>query len=212
MREKKDALILVDLQNDFIAPGALPVPDGIQVVPLANRLQPLFDVVVATQDWHPANHLSFASQHRNVVIGDMMELDGLPQIAWPDHCIAGTYGADFIRSLDRKQIRQVFRKGTNRQIDSYSGFFDNGHHQATGLGDFLAERQVTDVYILGLATDYCVKYTAIDARALHFQTHLVVDACRGVNLRPHDVDEALDELSRQGIELTESTTVFAKYA
>jgi len=200
-----DALILTDIQNDFVPGGALAVDGGDRVVHVANRLMPHFELVVATKDWHPADHQSFASQHPGMRIGEVVELDGLPQVLWPDHCIAGTQGAEFVSGLNTAGIHRVFEKGTNRAIDSYSGFFDNGHRQATGLGDFLRERKVTDVFVMGLATDYCVKFTALDAVELKFNTHLILDGCRGVDLTPGDVDDAVEELSAAGVNVTDST-------
>ncbi len=199
-----NALILVDIQNDFVPGGALEVPEGDQVVPVANRLMPYFDLVAATKDWHPADHLSFAGQHPGKDVGEVIELAGLPQVLWPDHCIEGTAGAEFVSGLDVAGIHGVFEKGTDRTIDSYSGFFDNGHRQMTGLGDFLRQRQVAEVFVMGLATDYCVKFTALDAVGLGFRTHLLLDGCRGVNLNPGDVDRAIEELQEAGVRVTES--------
>src|SRR5258708_5026703 len=155
------ALILVDLQNDFLPSGALPVPRGDAVIPLANQLQGAFKLVVATQDWHPANHRSFAANHPGKQPGDVIELRKIKQILWPVHCVQHTNGAEFHSSLRLNHVNKVFKKGTDTEIDSYSGFFDNGHLRATGLGDYLKEKKVTEVYILGLATDYCVKFTAL---------------------------------------------------
>jgi nicotinamidase/pyrazinamidase len=193
-----NTFILVDLQNDFIPGGALPVPEGDQIIPVLNRLQPHFDLVVATQDWHPAQHGSFAANHPGRKQGEMIDLNGLPQILWPVHCVQGTPGADFVPGLERKQWDRVFVKGTDPQIDSYSGFFDNGHRQATGLGDYLREKGVRDVYVAGLATDYCVKFTVLDALKLGFKTHLIEDACRGVNLQPNDVRDAIEAMKAAG--------------
>jgi nicotinamidase/pyrazinamidase len=165
-----DALILVDIQNDFVPGGALTVPEGDQIVPLANRLQQCFDLTVATQDWHPATHDSFATNHNGRKPGDMNALHGVPQILWPEHCVQNTPGAGFVPALDRTRWTKVFPKGTCPEVDSYSGFFDNGRRNATGLGDYLRERGATDLYLLGLATDYCVKFTALDARNLGFKT------------------------------------------
>ena len=201
------ALILVDIQNDFIPGGALPVPEGDQVVPIANRLQPRFDLVVATQDWHPADHGSFAANHPGKQPGDIIELDGLRQILWPVHCVQKTPGAAFVTGLSTRAIAGVFQKGTDPRIDSYSGFFDNGHRKATGLYDFLKARKVTDVFISGLATDYCVKFTALDAKTLGFKTHLIEDACRGVNLKPDDVAKAIDELKTAGVSVLQSDEI-----
>jgi nicotinamidase/pyrazinamidase len=193
------ALILVDLQNDFLPGGALAVPEGDRVIPVANRLLDAFPLVVATQDWHPANHGSFAANHPGQKPFDQVDLGGLPQTLWPVHCVQGTPGAELAPGLDRSRIARIFQKGTDPEIDSYSGFFDNGRRKATGLGDWLKEQGVTEVFVCGLATDYCVKFTALDAVALGFRTHLVLDACRGVKLRPHDVEEAVAEMRRAGV-------------
>jgi nicotinamidase/pyrazinamidase len=193
------ALILVDLQNDFLPGGALAVPGGDEVIPIANRLQSGFDVIVATQDWHPANHGSFAANHPGKKPGDWVHLNGLEQILWPTHCVQETYGAEFAAGLERDRWTRIFRKGTDRDIDSYSGFFDNGRRKATGLGDFLTSRQITEVYVMGLATDYCVKHTALDARELGFETWLVEDGCRGVELQSGDCDRALQEMFAAGV-------------
>lgn len=198
------ALILVDIQNDFLPRGALAVKKGREVVPVANRVQDFFDLVVATQDWHPANHGSFAANHPGHKPGEMITLAGTPQVLWPKHCVQDTYGAAFVPELDTSLVARVFPKGTDPEIDSYSGFFDNGHRKATGLGDFLKEHGVTDVYLLGLATDYCVKATALDARELGFNTHLIIDGCRGVELKPGDVDNAVDEMRRAGVHIITS--------
>lgn len=193
------ALILVDLQNDFMPGGALAVADGDQVVPVANHLMPHFDLVVATQDWHPADHLSFASQHPGRGIGEVIDLGGLKQVLWPDHCVQGTVGAAFQTKLNTDDIRRVFPKGTDRKIDSYSGFFDNGHRQSTGLAEFLREHGVSEVAVMGLATDYCVKFTALDAVALGLRTWLIEEGCRGVGLKPGDVSRAIQEMRDAGV-------------
>jgi nicotinamidase/pyrazinamidase len=193
------ALIIVDVQNDFIPGGALAVPEGDKVVDVINRIQKNFDLVIATQDWHPPDHGSFAASHAGKKVGDIISLHGLPQILWPVHCVQGTKGAEFVPSLDTSRIRKVFKKGTDVEIDSYSGLFDNGHRKATGLGDYLKENGVTEVYIAGLATDYCVKYTALDTRQLGFNTHVLIDGCRGVNLCVSDTDQAIKQMRRTGI-------------
>jgi nicotinamidase/pyrazinamidase len=198
------ALILVDIQNDFLPGGALAVPRGDEVIPVANSVQRLFDLVVVTQDWHPPKHGSFAACHPGRKPGELITLGGQPQVLWPTHCVQETAGAEFAPTLDRTRFTKVFPKGTDPEIDSYSGFFDNGHLKATGLGDFLRERGVTDVYLLGLATDYCVKATALDAKQLGFTTHLIVDGCRGVELKPGDVQRAIDDMRTAGVELITS--------
>jgi nicotinamidase/pyrazinamidase len=197
-----NALIIVDLQNDFCPGGALPVPEGDQIVPLANALQKDFDLVVATQDWHPTNHGSFAANHPGRRPGDVIELAGLPQILWPIHCVQGTTGAELHPRLERSTIARVFPKGEDPLVDSYSGFFDNGHRRATGLYEYLKGREVASVHICGLATDYCVKFTALDAVALGLETFLVQEACRGVNLKPGDVERAIAEMTAYGVRLT----------
>jgi nicotinamidase/pyrazinamidase len=199
------ALILVDIQNDFLPGGALAVPGGDEILPVVNRLQDHFDLIVATQDWHPAAHGSFAANHPGKSPGERIDLHGFPQILWPVHCVQGTRGADFAPGLHREKWARVFPKGTDPVIDSYSGFFDNGHRRATGLGDYLREQGVTEVYVTGLATDYCVKFTALDAVKLGFRTMLIEDACRGVNLQPGDVRQAIDEMSAAGIHVLKST-------
>jgi len=199
-----NALILVDLQRDFLPGGALAVPDGDQVVPVANRLIPAFDLVVATRDWHPADHVSFAANHPDKRPGEVISWQGLSQILWPVHCVEDSPGAEFAPGLETAGIDHVIQKGTDKNLDSYSGFFDNGHRHATGLGDYLKKHGVTDVYIMGLATDYCVKFTALDARRLGFQTHLIADGCRGVELAPGDVASALDEMRAAGVEVVDS--------
>ena len=200
----KRALILVDIQNDFIPGGALAVAEGDKVVPIANRLQTAFDLVLATQDWHPANHGSFASQHPGMKPGDVIDLNGIAQVLWPDHCVQGSKGAEFHPHLDVRRIAKVFQKGVDPQIDSYSGFFDNGHRRGTGLAEYLRSRSVTDVYIAGLATDYCVKFTSLDARTLGLNTFVIEDACRGVNLQPGDSATALDQMRAAGVNVVAS--------
>ena len=205
-----NALILVDLQNDFVPGGALPVPEGDQVIPVVNRLQPHFDVVVATQDWHPANHGSFAANHPGKQPGDLIELNGLRQTLWPVHCVQHTSGAALVPGLHTSAVAEVFQKGADPGLDSYSGFFDNGRRQATGLAGFLRERKVGEVFVAGLATDFCVKFTALDAVALGFKTHLIEDGCRGVNLRPQDVARALEEMKQAGVVLLRSSQIVAE--
>ena len=169
------ALILVDIQNDFLPGGALAVPDGHAVIPVANRLQAAFPLVVATQDWHPANHGSFASNHPGRSVFEQIELNGLPQTLWPVHCVQNTRGSELAPALNTQRIAKVFQKGTEAGIDSYSGLFDNGHRKSTGMGEWLRGQGVDAVYVCGLATDYCVKFTALDACQIGFRTHLVED-------------------------------------
>lgn len=194
-----NSLLLIDLQNDFLSGGALAVPRGDEVIPIANRLQPRFELVVATQDRHPADHVSFAANHPGKRPGDEIELHGVRQVLWPVHCVQHTPGAELAPGLAKQLIRKTFAKGVDREIDSYSGFFDNDHRRSTGLDEYLREHGVGEVYVLGLATDYCVKATALDAVKLGFETFLIADACRGVNLRPGDVERAIDQMRAAGV-------------
>ena len=203
-----NALIIVDMQNDFVEGGALAVAGGKNLVPLINKLQPRFDFVVATQDWHPANHGSFATNHPGRKAFDVIELGGLPQTLWPVHCVQNTPGADFVPDLEQERWAAVIRKGVDPEVDSYSGFFDNGKRHATELSDFLQANGIDDVYVVGLATDYCVKFTVLDAVGLGLKTHLIQDACRGVNLHPADVDRAIEEMRVAGVWITHSDSAF----
>jgi nicotinamidase/pyrazinamidase len=201
------ALILVDLQNDFCAGGALEVAEGNQVIPIANSLLSQFDLIIATQDWHPADHGSFAAMHPWRKPGAVIELNGLPQVLWPIHCVQESFGAEFVKELDASKITKVFVKGTDQGIDSYSGFFDNGHRKSTGLGEYLKEQGVTELYILGLATDYCVKFTVFDGLELGFKVNLIEDACRGVNLQAGDVAQAIAEMAEKGATILQSSEI-----
>lgn len=194
----KKALILVDIQNDFVPGGALAVPDGDAVVPVANAAMKHFDLVVATQDWHPSDHGSFASRYPGKQPGEFVELNGLSQILWPDHCVQQTRGAQFVPDLALKGISHVVQKGMDREVDSYSGFFDNDHRRDTGLGGYLNARQVDEVVIMGLATDYCVKFTVLDACRLGFKTKVLREGVRGVEINPGDCRRALEEMQQAG--------------
>ncbi len=198
------ALVIVDVQNDFTPGqpgGALAVPDGDQVIPVINRLMPKYHFVVATQDWHPPGHQSFASQHPGREVGDRIEWQGIKQTLWPDHCVQETVGAEFCTQLNVHRVDEVVRKGMDENIDSYSGFFYNGHRNETELRDWLASRAVEDVDVVGLATDYCVQFTVLDAIRAGFGTHVIVDACRGVDLQPGDCERALQRMRDAGAEL-----------
>jgi len=201
------ALLLVDIQNDFLPGGALAVAEGDRVIPVANALMDRFKLVVSTQDWHPPNHESFAVQHPGREPGEVIDLHGLEQILWPVHCVQDSHGAAFADALETERIDRVFPKGTYPAIDSYSGFFDNGRRKDTGLADFLRARGVDKVFIAGLATDYCVKYTAIDAAREGFETYVAVDGCRGVELESGDSQRALEEMKAAGVRLVESAAI-----
>ena len=199
------ALIIVDVQNDFLPRGPLAVPNGDAVVPVVNGMVDRYDLVVATQDWHPPDHGSFAANHPGRRPGEVVDLHGMPQVLWPVHCVRGTPGADLAAGLCPDRIEAIFRKGVDAAVDSYSGLFDNGHRRSTGLADYLRGRGVTDVAVCGLATDYCVKFTALDAVAEGFAVTLVEDAARGVDLRPGDVAAAVDRLRSAGVAVRRST-------
>jgi len=196
------ALIVVDVQKDFVPGGALAVDGGDQIVPVINRIMDRYDLVVATQDWHPEEHGSFANKADE--IGTVVNLQGLEQVLWPEHCVQGESGAEFVAELDTGKLDAVFQKGTDPGIDSYSGLFDNGKLKATGLDQYLQDNNVTEAHIVGLATDYCVKFTALDVAALGIETALVEDACRGVDLAEGDIDRAIDEMRDAGIRVIES--------
>ena len=172
------ALILVDIQNDFLPGGPLAIPEGDTIIPVVNRLQLFFDIVIATQDWHPPNHMSFASNHPGKNPFDIIDLHGLQQTLWPDHCIQGTAGACFPVQLNMNKAEAIFRKGTDPEIDSYSGFYDNGHRKSTGLTGYLHDKKVSEVYLAGLAGDICVFYTAMDSLDEEFTTFIIEDAAR----------------------------------
>ena len=176
-----NCLIVVDVQNDFLPGGSLAVKNGDLVVAKINELQKHFELVVATQDWHPADHKSFASAHEGKEVFQEIILDGLPQVLWPDHCVQQTYGAEFSSLLSTKNIEAIFRKGMDKNIDSYSGFFDNGKRKATGMSAYLKGRGVTAVFITGLAGDYCVNFTAKDALELGFDATIISNATRSIN-------------------------------
>jgi len=175
------ALLLIDIQYDFLPGGALAVPDGDAIIPIVDRIQDRFDLVVATQDWHPQGHKSFASSHDGKKVFEQAELHGLPQVLWPDHCVQGTHGADLSEAVNWNRTEAIFHKGTSLEIDSYSGFYDNGHLKATGLSQYLKGRNITDVYIAGLAADYCVYFTAKDALQEGFTTYVIEDATKAIS-------------------------------
>ena len=186
-----NCLIVVDVQNDFLPGGALAVKNGDVVIAQINELQKNFELVVATQDWHPADHKSFASAHEGKEVFQEIILDGLPQVLWPDHCVQETYGAEFSRMLSTRKIEAIFRKGMDKNIDSYSGFFDNGKRKTTGMSAYLKGRGVTTVFVTGLAGDYCVNFTAKDALELGFDATIITNATRSIN-----EDDFLKEMKR----------------
>jgi nicotinamidase/pyrazinamidase len=197
------ALIIVDVQNDFLPGGALAVPEGDRVIPVINQLSQSFDLVFTTQDWHPANHCSFAASHPGKKIGDRILIDGQEQILWPVHCVQHTHGAELAAGLHPKVISGGVRisKGTDERVDSYSGFFENQRKQGTGLNELLRLHGADDLTIVGLATDYCVKATVLDARDLGFNVTVHQRACRAVNLSPNDGATALAIMQEAGVKI-----------
>ncbi|WP_026463379.1 bifunctional nicotinamidase/pyrazinamidase [Adhaeribacter aquaticus] len=199
------ALLLIDIQNDFIPGGSLAVPEGDQIISVVNQIQPQFDLVVATQDWHPANHKSFASNHAGKQVFEQIELQGLAQVLWPDHCEQGSAGAEFSPDLDMTKVEAIFRKGTDPEIDSYSGFYDNGRLKSTGLADYLRGKGITDVYLVGLAGDYCVYYSAKDALQEGFNTYLIEDGIRAINA--DDFAKVKEDIQQRGGQILQSTAL-----
>lgn len=203
----KKALLLVDLQNDFFPGGALAVPQADLIFPLVNIIQTYFEWVIASKDWHPHDHKSFAVNNPGHKVHEIIELNGLSQVLWPTHCVQNTLGADFHPKLITQQIKKIVFKGVDPDYDSYSAFFDNAHKRSTGLDVFLKEHHITDLYILGLATDYCVLYSVLDAINLGFKTFVIEDGCYGINANPGDVKKAIARMKRAGAIITDSTSI-----
>lgn len=203
----KKALLLVDIQNDFMPGGALAVPRGDEIIPIINNLISQFSLVIATQDWHPSDHVSFADNHLGKKVGDHVQINGFDHLLWPRHCVCNTPGAELDKRLNKHQINTCFFKGTDKWIDSYSAFFDNAHLKSTGLGDYLKAQGVDELYIAGVATEYCVLHSALDARDLGLTVYVVVDACRSINLNPGDEQKALAALVAKGANVILSSEI-----
>jgi len=203
-----DVLLVVDIQNDFCPDGALAVPDGDAVVPLINRLMDRFSHVVLTQDWHTPGHSSFASAHAGKSPYETVEVAYGPQILWPDHCVQGTPGAAFRGDLDDSRAELIVRKGFHPMIDSYSTFYENDHTTGTGLSGYLRERGFRHVYLCGLATDFCVKWSALDALREGFEVTVIEDACRAIDLEG-SLATALAEMRAAGVEILASDAISA---
>jgi nicotinamidase/pyrazinamidase len=195
-------LIVLDVQNDFMPGGALAVAQGDRIVPIINALQPKFDLVVATQDWHPANHKSFASNHPHKQVADKITLGGIEQLLWPDHCVQGSEGAQFHPGLDTRPFEAIFRKGIHAEIDSYSGFYDNKRQKTTGLAGFLREKKAKTLYFCGLCGDFCVYYSIKDALLEGFDCVLIEEATAPLNQANFQGIKA--ELRQQGVRLMRS--------
>ncbi|WP_057935881.1 bifunctional nicotinamidase/pyrazinamidase [Algoriphagus resistens] len=207
MNLKNSALLIVDVQNDFLPRGALAVDHGEEIIPVINDLQEKFDFIVATQDFHPSAHGSFAANHEGKTPGEVIEWNGLAQILWPVHCVQGSEGAEFHEELNPIKWKAIFQKGKNPEVDSYSGFFDNARREDTGLGDFLQNEGIKNVFVTGLAQDYCVKFTALDSVSLGFQTYLITDATKAVNVKTEDGEKSLEEMHSAGVILIESSAI-----
>ena len=197
-------LLIIDVQNDFCPGGSLAVDDGDAVVPVANRLMPGFSRVIATQDWHPRDHVSFASSHPGRKPLDVVDAAGIGQVLWPDHCMQGTRGAELHPRLDPGRIELMLRKGLRRRLDSYSAFFESDHTTDTGLRFYLKGLRARELFLCGLATDYCVLATALDARRLGFRVTLVRDGCRGVDYPRGSIEKALAAMEEAGVRFVDS--------
>ena len=195
-------LILIDIQNDFIPGGSLAVPAGDEIIPVVNNLQDKFELVVATQDWHPQNHVSFASNHDGKEPFEKIELDDMEQILWPDHCVQNSEGAEFHPDLKTTKVEAIIRKGMDSGIDSYSGFYDNGHKKNTGLAGYLREKNADELYFTGLAADVCVYFSIKDALKEGFSTTLIEDATRALD--DDKFAEMKKELQEKGMKITDS--------
>ncbi len=204
--QNTDLLLIIDVQNDFCPGGALAVPEGDRVIPVINRLQARFEHRVLTQDWHPGGHSSFASVHPGAEPFGTIEASYGTQVLWPDHCVQGTPGAEFHRDLERTGAELIIRKGFRKAIDSYSAFFENDRTTPTGLNGYLHERGFTRLYLCGLATDYCVAWSALDARRQGFEAVVIEDACRAIDLNG-SLAEAKARFADSGVELTDSATL-----
>ena len=200
-------LLVIDVQNDFCPGGSLAVEDGDEVVPVVNRIMPAFSRVVASQDWHPPGHVSFASAHPGQRPLDVVDAGGIEQVLWPDHCVQGTRGAELHPRLETGRIGLLLRKGMRPGLDSYSAFFENDHRTDTGLRHYLKGLSLREVFVCGLATDYCVFSSAMDARKLGFQVTLVRDACRGVGFPEGSIQRAVDVMLKAGVRLTNSSEI-----
>lgn len=192
------ALVIVDVQNDFIPGGALPVAHGQEIVPVINQILPDFDLVVATQDWHPSNHKSFASNHCREAF-EVIDLNGIEQVLWPNHCVQGTLGADFHKDLNTNVVSAIFRKGMNTEVDSYSAFLDNNKKDTTGLHGYLQNKGVKELFFCGLAGDYCVAYSVNDALHLGYKISIIEAAVRSIN--PQTYEDYKTRWKAQGVRI-----------
>tara|TARA_B100001057_G_scaffold431930_1_gene459750 strand:- start:648 stop:1238 length:591 start_codon:yes stop_codon:yes gene_type:complete len=193
------ALVIVDIQNDFLPGGSLPVPEGDKIINSINEIMDDYDLIIATKDWHPSDHISFASNHQNKKVGDLININKVDQILWPNHCVQESFGSEFPKNLDFSKVHKVIYKGQNSNIDSYSGFFDNNKDSSTGLSEFLKEKKVEKVDFVGLATEYCVKFTALDSVKEGFYSRVITKCTKGLD--ELECKNAFDEMRLEGIVL-----------
>jgi nicotinamidase/pyrazinamidase len=206
--EERNALLVTDIQNDFCPGGALPVQEGDKIIPTINKLMDKFYKIIGTQDWHPENHMSFAKNHPGKNEYDIIDIDGESQVLWPMHCVWGTKGADFHPEIITKKFDIIIRKGNNPKIDSYSAFRENDKKTITGLEGYLKNLGIEQVFLCGLALDYCVFYSAIDSKEIGFETYVILDATRGIDSPTGSIEKALDSMQDTGIKIIESKDVF----
>jgi nicotinamidase/pyrazinamidase len=200
MVQVNNCLIITDIQNDFCPGGALAVADGDKIIPIVNTLARKFDKVVATQDWHPPGHASFASTH-NKEPYDIITIDEIQQVLWPVHCVTGSFGADFHKDLDLREVDLIIRKGNDLKIDSYSTFLENDKKTVTGLHYYLKGFSIQNLYLCGLATDYCIYYSAMDAKEMGFNVGVILDACRGIDVPAGNIAAAVERMKERGIRI-----------
>ncbi|MFH0998706.1 MAG: bifunctional nicotinamidase/pyrazinamidase [Pseudomonadota bacterium] len=204
MIKKKNALLVVDVQNDFCPGGALAIREGDKVIPVINQILPIFDTIIATRDWHPANHVSFAANHPEKNVYDVIDINGISQVLWPSHCVSGSMGAAFHPGLETEHFKLILNKGMNSSLDSYSVFLENDKNTPTGIDGFLRSLEITRIFLCGLATDYCVFYSALDAISFGFETCVVIDACCGVDVPERNIENAIQLMKSSGVKIISS--------
>lgn len=203
----KSALLIVDMQKDFMPSGSLAVQGADTIIPCINELMPFFSLVIASKDFHPSYHVSFASSHKGKKVGDVIAVLGKQQVLWPDHCIQGTDGATIDPRIDIAKVHHFVHKGVNKEIDSYSTFFDNAHNMSTGLAEYLKKEGVEKLFLCGVATEYCVLYSALDALKMGFTVFVINDACKGIDLHQGDDNAALALMKKNGAFIIHSQEV-----
>jgi len=206
---RNNCLIITDVQNDFCPGGALAIKGGDEIIPVINDMSRHFDKVVATQDWHPRGHISFASTHDKKPY-EVINIGRIKQVLWPEHCVPGTFGAAFHKNLDMTDVDLIIRKGNDPKIDSYSTFLENDKKTRTGLEYYIAGLGIKNIFLCGLATDYCVYYSALDALKIGFKVTVIMDACRGVDVPEGSIDKAIEGMVKKGIRVELHETVLPK--